>query len=60
MKNTKGIGVIRLKEKRNTTVTLGGRKLRTKGISDKRLRDAFEMLDLEEIENIKDVKKKGD
>ena len=60
MKNTKGIGGIRLKEKRNTTVTLGGRKLRTKGISDKRLRDAFEMLDLEEIENIKDIEKKGD
>ena len=55
MRNTKGIGNIQLKEKRNTTIVISSRKLRTKGISKERLKDAFEMLDLELIDNIKDI-----
>ena len=55
MKNMKGMNTIKLKEKRNTSATLGARKLRTKGISKQRLRDAFEMLDPELIDNIKNI-----
>ena len=55
MKNMKGMNIIKLKEKRNTSATLGARKLRTKGISKQRLRDAFEMLDPELIDNIKNI-----
>ena len=39
---------------------LRNKKSKVSGISNDRLRDAFEMLDLEEIENIKDIEKKGD
>ena len=39
---------------------LRNKKSKVNGISNDRLREAFEMLDIEEIENIKDIKGKGD